>query len=538
MLASILLLTLMIAMLSDNFGRMADKIVEEYQFGKCQLTQRVIKRIGITHPPLNLLQPFFAVCGKQMGRLPVDYEIEAMLTGGAGAGVPDPSVNPATAGAGLFGGNPGAATDAKLDSNSDLQESSWEYARIIAPAPDAKLSSMQGLAMSEWHYLMYTVRFESEQCERAYARMGRPAVPVRGRRRVPFPLLVVYGRGEARFLLDLVGSWPVIFVFCYYVWVCASPFVGLVLCIISTNWVTVEVNSFFAYAIIPFTIVGVVAFMYISTTLLVVILWLLWLLQLGVCMVNVCRGGVRISNICKGETATERRSRKEAEHEAMTAKVYGLSFTRNQRDAYEVQLSMERLDSERQELYNMSSRENMLQNTRTPRANAQSAKLVDSISAKAVAAGAPIPMMDLAAAVARMDGANGQTAATKEASGVNAAGLSGPGIDIAMKEVANAKAKTQLQAQAQVQRGVQVQRGGAGSPTSPPLSPTGSNGSAKDSEHKQRLRGKHGVSKAMSDDLQFPRWKQKNRPRCAYLSKQTLRLILRTKTMAHSTEQV
>jgi hypothetical protein len=526
MLASILLLTLMIAMLSDNFRRMADKMNEEYQFGKSQLTQRVIGRLSITHPPLNLLQPFFVVCGKQMGSLPVDYEVEALLTGGAGGGVPDPSVNPATAGSCLFGGFPGADTDAKLDGNAEKQSTSWEYAKVIGPAPDAKLSSMQGLAMSSWHYLMYTVRFESDQCERAYARMGRPAVPVRGRRRVAFPLLVVYGRNEARYLLDLVGSWPIIFVFSYYIWTMASPFVGLVLTMVCTNMLTMEVNSVFAVCIIPFTIVGVVAFMYISTTLLVVVLWLLWILQLGVCMVNVCRGGIRISNICKKETATQKRSRKEAEHEAMTAKVYGLSFTRNRKEAEAVQSRMEQIDLERQKLFIMSSRENS-------RATTPKSKLVDGVSAKAMARSAPIAMMNLAAAVSKMDQVNGVAAAGLKA------GVSGPGIDMAVKEVTNAKAKAQLQAQAEVQKPTSPTSPTSSSANSPRSRPRRRDMGEDDSAaQKRRRRGKHGVSKAMSDDSLFPRWKQKNRPRCAYLTKDTLREILGTTTMAHSTEQV
>ena len=136
MLASILLLTLMIAMLSDNFARASSKMIEEYNFGKAQLTQRVVHRLGITHPPLNLLQPMAAVCGKAMQKLPVHYEVEALLTGGAGDGVPDPSVNPATAGTGLFGGAPGAATDALLNDGLDgeggegVQRSSWELSLI------------------------------------------------------------------------------------------------------------------------------------------------------------------------------------------------------------------------------------------------------------------------------------------------------------------------------------------------------------------------------------------------------------------------
>ena len=115
----------------------------------------------------------------------------------------------------------------------------------------------------------------------------RLPLPIRGRKGHPFPLLLRYGQEEVRYLLDLLGTWPVLFgCVCAY-WFAISP----ILMVIATYQVIVavqnEINIVFACILSPILAAFTLVFIIVVSVFVVLFLIFLWLCQLVFSFGNV-----------------------------------------------------------------------------------------------------------------------------------------------------------------------------------------------------------------------------------------------------------
>lgn len=276
MIAAVLLLTLLIAMLSDNFRRMSDNIHAEWTWGKAMLVQRVSGRADLTHPPFNIIQPLFSVIGNVQQNLPPGYPVDALF-------LPQFGVDDAQART-LGGGH-------------------W-YPAVITRAPGyVQLGTLSGFVSSDWGYLQYHVMFDDPRVEK----LNRDAaLPVRGRR-APFPLLIMYGRREARYLLDLLGFWPVAYYVVNLAWVLLGPYIAGVITYLIFGIMQRELRyKWVAWAVVVPMYGFVVAGMYGTSFLGAAVMWFFWGLQLCISARNIARGGVRWGQIkVKKKSAAE-----------------------------------------------------------------------------------------------------------------------------------------------------------------------------------------------------------------------------------------
>jgi hypothetical protein len=275
LLGTVLLLNLLIAILTDNFRRISENILSEYTFGFSQLVQRITRRVPLAHPPLNLAQPLFFFVGSRQQRLTEGYEVEALVS----------------------------RVKCEDDDGNDARIQ-WENAVVVSCGGldefglEGQYSSIGGLATSNWDYLQYIVRFDDEEVQQDYVSSFRGQhtsavpVPVRGRKGHPFPLLLRYGQEEVRYLLDLLGTWPVLFgCVCGY-WFAISP----LMTVIATYQVIIavknEVNIIVSCILSPILAAFTLVFIVVVSVFVVVFLVFLWLIQLAVCVVNVMKGGL------------------------------------------------------------------------------------------------------------------------------------------------------------------------------------------------------------------------------------------------------
>eukprot|EP00937_MAST-01D_sp_MAST-1D-sp2_P005345 g5345.t1 len=189
--ATVLLLNLLIAILTDIFRRVAEELAAEHNFDKARLVQRVMRRSHFACPPTNLFQPLFFWVGSRQQALPSGYPVEALFT---------QPLSPLQLRQ-LEENQLPEQNGVMIDVDARVQKS-WYSAYVLGP-PSGEEAALNFNGDAKMSYLWYRVRFENDAIETLNK---ADAAPIRARKGRSLPMMLNYGASEVRYLLDLLGS--------------------------------------------------------------------------------------------------------------------------------------------------------------------------------------------------------------------------------------------------------------------------------------------------------------------------------------------